>query len=92
MILLYHFKPDRYSLFFRVKEVDWIPFLTTRLVDDAASHLRLYRQARARVQSMPQGSKISLEEAFFDLELAMESGLVCRDHISLTPSLQRSMV
>ncbi|XP_073990966.1 sorting nexin-13-like isoform X2 [Rhodnius prolixus] len=74
----------------RVKEVDWIPFLTTRLVDDAASHLRLYRQARARVQSMPQGSKISLEEAFFDLELAMESGLVCRDHISLTPSLQRS--
>ncbi|KAK9499578.1 hypothetical protein O3M35_002596 [Rhynocoris fuscipes] len=73
----------------RVKEVDWIPFLTTRLVDDAASHLRLYRQARARIQAMPQGSKVSLEEAFFDLELTMEGGLVCRDHISLTPSLQR---
>ncbi|PSN51606.1 hypothetical protein C0J52_09091 [Blattella germanica] len=34
----------------RMKEVDWIPFLTTRLVDDAASHLRLFRQARAKMK------------------------------------------
>ncbi|XP_033337344.1 sorting nexin-13 isoform X1 [Megalopta genalis] len=34
----------------RVKGVDWIPYLTTRLVDDAASHVRLYRQARARMK------------------------------------------
>lgn len=34
----------------RMKEVDWIPYLTTRLVDDAASHLRLYRQACAKVK------------------------------------------
>ncbi|XP_058808919.1 sorting nexin-13-like isoform X2 [Phymastichus coffea] len=34
----------------RVKEVDWIPYLTTRLVDDAASHMRLYRQARAKLK------------------------------------------
>ncbi|XP_031789640.1 sorting nexin-13 isoform X1 [Nasonia vitripennis] len=34
----------------RVKDVDWIPYLTTRLVDDAASHMRLYRQARAKVK------------------------------------------
>lgn len=33
----------------RVKEVDWIPFLTTRLVDDAASHLRLFKQARIKL-------------------------------------------
>lgn len=36
----------------RVKEVDWIPYLTTRLVDDAASHLRLFRQARAKMKQM----------------------------------------
>ncbi|KAK6618548.1 hypothetical protein RUM43_012939 [Polyplax serrata] len=34
----------------RMKEVDWIPYLTTRLVDDAASHLRLYRQACAKTK------------------------------------------
>ncbi|XP_023020353.2 sorting nexin-13 [Leptinotarsa decemlineata] len=34
----------------RVKEVDWIPYLTQRLVDDAASHLRLYKQARAKMK------------------------------------------
>ncbi|XP_011499645.1 PREDICTED: sorting nexin-13-like [Ceratosolen solmsi marchali] len=36
----------------RVKDVDWIPYLTTRLVDDAASHMRLYRQARAKVKHL----------------------------------------
>lgn len=36
----------------RVKGVDWIPYLTTRLVDDAASHVRLYRQARARIKQL----------------------------------------
>lgn len=34
----------------RMKEVDWIPYLTTRLVDDAASHLKLFRQARERIK------------------------------------------
>ncbi|KAH1004594.1 sorting nexin-13 isoform X1 [Dendroctonus ponderosae] len=34
----------------RVKEVDWIPYLTQRLVDDAATHLRLYKQARAKMK------------------------------------------
>lgn len=38
---------------FRVKEVDWIQYLTTKLVDDAASHLRLYRQARSRIKRPP---------------------------------------
>lgn len=34
----------------RIKEVDWIPYLTQRLVDDAATHLRLYKQARAKIK------------------------------------------
>lgn len=40
------------SFLIRVKGVDWIPYLTTRLVDDAASHVRLYRQARARIKQL----------------------------------------
>lgn len=35
-----------------MKEIDWIPYLTTRLVDDAASHLRLFKQARAKMKSL----------------------------------------
>lgn len=27
----------------RVRQVDWIPFLTTRLVNDVASHVRLFK-------------------------------------------------
>ncbi|XP_043466111.1 sorting nexin-13-like [Leptopilina heterotoma] len=42
----------------RVKEVDWIPYLTTRLVDDAASHMRLYQQARAKMKQI-QLNKLS---------------------------------
>lgn len=41
-----------YCLEFRVKDVDWIPYLTTRLVDDAASHMRLYRQARGKLKHL----------------------------------------
>ncbi|KAK5645980.1 hypothetical protein RI129_004444 [Pyrocoelia pectoralis] len=35
----------------RVKEVDWISYLTTKLVDDAASHLRLFKQARLKLEN-----------------------------------------
>lgn len=73
----------------RVKEVDWIPYLTTRLVDDAASHIRLYRQARARLKASGSGSRQQLEDHFFDLELAMEENIMCRDHVSLQPKSQR---
>ena len=30
---------------FRAKDVDLVPYITTRLVDDFASHIRLYRRA-----------------------------------------------
>lgn len=33
-----------------MKEIDWIPYFTQILVDDAASHLRLYKQARAKMK------------------------------------------
>ncbi|KAK9869740.1 hypothetical protein WA026_003476 [Henosepilachna vigintioctopunctata] len=36
----------------RIKEIDWIPYFTTTLVDEAASHLRLFRQARAKMKQI----------------------------------------
>ena len=35
---------------FRTKEVEWVPFLTTRLVDDFATHLRIFRITRERLE------------------------------------------
>lgn len=32
--------------------MNWIPFLTTRLVDDAASHFRLFKQARLKFEQV----------------------------------------
>ena len=34
---------------FRSKEVDWQPYFTTRLVDDLATHLRVFRKAQDRL-------------------------------------------
>ncbi|GFT46698.1 sorting nexin-13 [Nephila pilipes] len=34
----------------RFKEVEWVHFLTTKLVDDFASHLRLFRQAQSKLK------------------------------------------
>ncbi|XP_054270445.1 sorting nexin-13 [Macrosteles quadrilineatus] len=92
----------------RMKEIDWIPYLTTRLVDDAASHLRLFRQARAKMKGggssstgggghgrMPSGGGITpptLESVFFDLELTMEENNVCRDHICLDSENEKSFL
>lgn len=37
--------------------MNWIPYLTTRLVDDAASHLRLFKQARTKMKLQESKSK-----------------------------------
>ncbi|CAL8110442.1 unnamed protein product [Orchesella dallaii] len=66
----------------RVKEIDWIPFLTTSLVDDAASHLRLYRTALNKVK---ENSNRDLLSEFFDLEANMEKNL-CRDMVCIDDS------
>ncbi len=63
---------------FRIKEIDWIPYITTHLVDDAASHLRLFRQSRAKVKENPVNN--DLISIFFDLEASMERNL-CRDMV-----------
>ena len=62
----------------RMKEVDWIPYLTTRLVDDAASHLRLFRQARAKMkQQRSRHKRQASSEIRSSIVGATEPGKVC---------------
>uniref|UniRef100_A0A8C7HBV4 Sorting nexin 13 n=1 Tax=Oncorhynchus kisutch TaxID=8019 RepID=A0A8C7HBV4_ONCKI len=64
----------------RSKEVDWQPYLTTRLVDDFATHLRVFRKAQDRLEDSKQ-SKVThtlMVESFFEAEVEMERN-ICRD-------------
>ena len=71
----------------RIKNIDWIPFLTTRLVDDVASHIRLFKKAKfaEKTQESNGGKIVDLKSLFFDAEVAMETNL-CRD---LASSIQQ---
>ncbi|XP_059091877.1 sorting nexin-13-like [Tigriopus californicus] len=70
------------SLSERVRAVDWMPFLTTRLVDDVATHVRLFKRARTNYRTKKDvadnGKITDLESLFFDAEVSMERD-VCRD-------------
>ncbi|XP_070564761.1 sorting nexin-13-like [Ptychodera flava] len=71
----------------RSKEVQWVPYFTRRLVDDFASHVRLYRNALEKlnkIQCTEDDAMPTLESMFFDLEVEME-GDKCRDLICLSP-------
>jgi hypothetical protein len=60
---------------FSLRKVDWLSLLTHDLVDDFASHLKIYRKSKERVQEnkVKQNkydiSVDELESAFFDIEL-----------------------
>uniref|UniRef100_A0A667YL87 Sorting nexin 13 n=1 Tax=Myripristis murdjan TaxID=586833 RepID=A0A667YL87_9TELE len=56
----------------RSKEVDWQPYFTTRLVDDFATHLRVFRKAQDRDITE------ELVDAFFEAEVELERK-ICRD-------------
>ncbi len=86
------------NLSHKIKGVDWIPYLTTRLVDDVASHVRLFKKARLHLRLRNRdltggensgggssGKIVDLESVFFDAEVAMETNL-CRD---LASSIQQ---
>lgn len=64
----------------RARELDWLPYLTTELVNDCATHIRLYRQAK---YMKLKNESTSLEDLFFDLELKLEKNLQCRDQICM---------
>ena len=52
------------------------------LVDDVASHVKLFKKARIKSrQKVDQGGS-DLDGAFFDAEVAMEGNGICRDLVS----------
>ncbi|XP_072431457.1 sorting nexin-13 isoform X2 [Chiloscyllium punctatum] len=66
----------------RSKEVDWQPYFTTRLVNDFAAHLHVFRKAQQRIEDSKQKKDVSEEfvDTFFEVEVEMEKE-VCRDLI-----------
>ncbi|XP_054619308.1 sorting nexin-13 isoform X1 [Dunckerocampus dactyliophorus] len=65
----------------RSKEVDWQPYFTTRLVDDFATHLRVFRKAQDRLPDREDKQRDITEElidSFFEAEVEMERK-ICRD-------------
>uniref|UniRef100_A0A0N5AAU0 Sorting nexin-13 n=1 Tax=Syphacia muris TaxID=451379 RepID=A0A0N5AAU0_9BILA len=65
------------------RKVDYVPLLTQHMVDDFASHMRLYRKAKERAYELHGEvyTNEELETIFFDLELDMEKNY-CRDLVS----------
>eukprot|EP00111_Clytia_hemisphaerica_P023389 TCONS_00068881-protein len=77
----------------RTKEVEWVPFLTTRMVDEVASHLRIYRKTRSRLDERKEQpnynshltadeakvqNEIDLESLFFEVESEVVKGVTRR--------------
>uniref|UniRef100_A0A3Q1IVB3 Uncharacterized protein n=1 Tax=Anabas testudineus TaxID=64144 RepID=A0A3Q1IVB3_ANATE len=65
----------------RSKEVDWQPYFTTRLVDDFATHLRVFRKAQDRLGDREDKQRDITDElidSFFEAEVEMERK-ICRD-------------
>ncbi|XP_026279783.1 sorting nexin-13 [Frankliniella occidentalis] len=85
----------------RVKDVDWIHYLTTKLVDDVASHLRLYRQARVRLKRPPvaynpshsrqaSGSKFDTKPGGKDTSPMHSSSVLSAHHLQPGPNKHQS--
>ncbi|XP_078233296.1 sorting nexin-13 isoform X4 [Pogona vitticeps] len=71
----------------RSKEIDWQPYFTTRLVDDFATHLRVFRKAQQRITEKDdqiQDGAEDLVDTFFEVEAEMEEK-ICRDLICTSP-------
>ena len=70
----------------RAKEVDPVPYLATNLVDDFASHIRLYRRTIDKMNLLRLDTTKpppDLQETFFDLECEMEKN-ICRDALCMS--------
>ncbi|XP_030057370.1 sorting nexin-13 isoform X2 [Microcaecilia unicolor] len=73
----------------RSKEVDWQPYFTTRLVDDFATHLRVFRKAQQRTiekedQKQKKDAVEDFVDTFFEVEVEMEKE-ICRDLVCSSP-------
>ncbi|XP_051526921.1 sorting nexin-13 isoform X2 [Myxocyprinus asiaticus] len=71
----------------RSKEVDWQPYFTTRLVDDFATHLRVFRKAQEKLNEREdpkqRDAPDELLDSFFEAELEMERK-ICRDMVCMS--------
>ena len=87
---------------FRCKEVDWIPFITTKTIDNISSHIRLYRQARkmkwAKSMKDKQGEESSsnqaqhqIEQTFFELEYAASGNKKCHKMMCMDPKYEKGI-
>ncbi|EEC04650.1 sorting nexin, putative [Ixodes scapularis] len=72
----------------RANGVDWVQYLTIQLVDDFASHLRLFRQAQTKLKLKKNNDGNAkapdLLSLFFNLETTMEQKLLCRDLVCIS--------
>jgi PXA domain len=63
------------------KDVDLIPYITTRLVDDFASHIRLYRRSLSKVIEHRKDGNYRKQNSFLIelwlLMVAVEKSLDC---------------
>ena len=69
----------------RIHAVDWVTYLTTDLVDNIATHVRLFKNARNKYNSPMRDGEAraaDLETTFFNYEAEME-GDICRDNVCL---------
>ena len=69
----------------RIYVVDWVPYLTTHLVDNIATHVRLFKNARTKYNAPLKDGEArpaDLETIFFNYEAEME-GDICRDNVCL---------
>lgn len=67
----------------KFRSIQTVPFLTTRLVDVFASHLRLYRLSLETQSTLKiEDPNVNLLSCFFDLELHQEDHHLCRDLVS----------
>lgn len=69
--------------------MDWVGYLTTRLVDDIACHLRLFREARAAARG--KATTEELIDHFFDREAEKEKD-ICRDEVCLKADAEKGSV
>lgn len=83
----------------RCKEVDWLPFLTRRFVDNVIGHIRLYRKTKVKLKQKHHPNEESsnrimnhnLLTTFFELETEMCGKKTSRKRISMDPSYERGI-
>ncbi|XP_054724255.1 sorting nexin-13-like [Uloborus diversus] len=73
------------------KEVNWLKFITQKVVEDFTTHLRLYRLAEAKFrkqQKEKNNMNSTIESVFFELESTLDTN-ICRESVCTTEESQR---